>query len=69
LFSSEESAQFVRDLGGEGDLVNAYFAGMMGLLSVVVAGFTVQSLIRLRSDEENGPTEAVLATAVSRTHW
>ncbi|MFE9393076.1 ABC transporter permease [Streptomyces sp. NPDC006784] len=69
LFSSAESAQFVRDLGGEGDLVNAYFAGMMGLLSVVVAGFTVQSLVRLRSDEENGPTEAVLATAVSRTHW
>ncbi|MET9860348.1 anibiotic ABC transporter [Streptomyces smyrnaeus] len=69
LFSSEKSAQFVRDLGGEGDLVNAYFAGMMGLLAVVVSGFTVQALIRLRSDEENGPTEAVLATSVSRAHW
>ncbi|MFI8849571.1 ABC transporter permease [Streptomyces sp. NPDC053499] len=69
LFSSEESAQFVRDLGGEGDLVNAYFAGMMGLLAVVVSGFTVQALIRLRSDEEGGPAEAVLATSVSRAHW
>ncbi|MBO8184308.1 ABC transporter permease [Streptomyces spirodelae] len=69
LFSSEKSAQFVRDLGGEGDLVNAYFAGMMGLLAVVVSGFTVQALIRLRSDEEGGPAEAVLATSVSRAHW
>jgi ABC-2 type transport system permease protein len=69
LFSSEKSAEFIRDLGGEGSLVDAYFAGMMGLLGVIVSGFTVQALIRLRSDEEGGPTEAVLATSVSRPRW
>ncbi|AXK31585.1 anibiotic ABC transporter [Streptomyces armeniacus] len=69
LFGSEKSADFVRDLGGEGSLVDAYFAGMTGLLGVIVAGFAVQALLRLRTDEENGPTEAVLATAVSRPHW
>lgn len=69
LFSSEKSAEFVRDLGGEGNLVDAYFAAMMGLLGVVVSGFTVQALIRLRSDEDGGPTEAVLATSVNRAHW
>lgn len=69
LFSSERSAEFVRALGGAGSLVDAYFAGMMGLLAVIVSGFTVQVLVRLRSDEDGGPTEAVLATSVSRAHW
>ncbi|EST35956.1 hypothetical protein N566_16895 [Streptomycetaceae bacterium MP113-05] len=69
LFSSEKSAEFVRDLGGDGSLVDAYFAGMMGLLGVIVAGYTVQALVRLRSDETSGPLEAVLATAVSRPRW
>lgn len=69
LFGSDKSAQFIRDLGGEGSLVDAYFAGMMGLLGVIVAGFTVQALTRMRSDEVGGPTEAVLATSVSRPRW
>ncbi|HEX2133742.1 MAG TPA: ABC transporter permease [Actinophytocola sp.] len=69
LFGSEQSAELMRQLGGGGSLVDAYFAAMMGLMGVIVAGYTLQALLRLRTDETGGPTEAVLATGVSRTRW
>jgi ABC-2 type transport system permease protein len=54
---------------GAGDLVDAYFAGMMNVFGALAAGFVVQALLRLRSEEAGGTAEPVLATAVSRVRW
>ncbi|MPZ80831.1 MAG: anibiotic ABC transporter [Actinophytocola sp.] len=66
LFGSEQSAELMRRLGGGGSLVDYYFAGMMSLLGVIVAGYTMQAMLRMRADEVGGPAELMLATAVSR---
>jgi ABC-2 type transport system permease protein len=68
LGSSEGLTDVIGRLGGGGDLVDVFFSAMMGLTGVVVAGYTVQALLRTRA-EETGPLEAVLATAVSRPRW
>ncbi|HEU4426709.1 MAG TPA: anibiotic ABC transporter [Pilimelia sp.] len=55
--------------GGAAGLVDMYFAAMMNVFGALAAGFVVQALLRLRSEEAAGRAEAVLATAVSRTRW
>lgn len=67
--SSDAVAELVKDLGGGGDnLVDSYFATIFGMIGIATAGYAVQALLRLRS-EETGALEPVLATAVSRTRW
>jgi ABC-2 type transport system permease protein len=51
------------------ELVDVFFAAMMNVFGVLAAGFVVQVLLRLRSEEAGGPAEAVLATAVGRVRW
>jgi ABC-2 type transport system permease protein len=50
-------------------LVDAFFAAMMNVFGAVAAGFVIQVLLRLRSEEAGGPAEAVLATATGRIRW
>jgi len=67
--------QGVTDLMGQlagtraAGLVDVYYAAMMNIFGVLAAGFVVQALLRLRTEETGGPAEAVLATATSRTRW
>ncbi|MBA9001637.1 ABC transporter permease [Thermomonospora cellulosilytica] len=68
LGTSEEMKEYFAQLGGGADLLDAFFATVMGMFGIAVAGYTVQALLRIRS-EETGPLEAVLATAVSRPRW
>ncbi|MFF5257659.1 ABC transporter permease [Actinomadura viridis] len=68
LGGSDRLEEMMGRLAGGGDLVDVYFTAMMGLIAVIAAGYTVQALLRMR-DEETGPLEAVLATAVSRPRW
>ena len=69
LATSEELKQYFAQLGGGGAaLLDAFFAAVMGMFGIAVAGYTVQALLRIRT-EETGPLEAVLATAVSRPRW
>ncbi|GIH95684.1 ABC transporter permease [Planobispora siamensis] len=55
--------------GGGAPLVNTLYAAMMNVFGVLAAGFVVQALLRLRSEEAGGHAEAVLATAVGRVRW
>jgi ABC-2 type transport system permease protein len=68
LSTSEELAALIAGMG-EGAIVDLFFAFYMGLLAVVAAGFTVQSLLRARNEEVAGGAEPILATGVSRTRW
>jgi ABC-2 type transport system permease protein len=50
-------------------LIDAFLSYILLFLAVVSTGFAVSSVLRLRSEEETGRAEAVLATGVSRTAW
>jgi len=55
--------------GASGGLVDIYYAAMMAIFGALAAGFVVQVLLRLRSEETAGLAEAVLATATGRIRW
>jgi ABC-2 type transport system permease protein len=50
-------------------LVDAYLATSTRVAALIGAGFAVQSMLRLRSEEAALRAEPVLATAVSRVRW
>ena len=56
-------------MGGRSGIIDAYLAGMMGLLALLAAAYAIQATLRLRSEETEGRAEPVLATAVSRLQW
>ena len=70
IFSaSEQVRDALNQLGGGAALTDTFFAAMMSLFGIGVAGYTVQSLLRMRAEESSGHLETVLATSVSRPAW
>jgi ABC-2 type transport system permease protein len=67
--ANESMADMLRQLGGGGSLVDTFFGTMLSLYAIAIAAYTVQALLRLRSEEIGGHLEPVLATAVSRPRW
>jgi ABC-2 type transport system permease protein len=68
--SNPDIAQFVGGAAGaEQALIDAFLRYILLFMAVVSTGFAVSSVLRLRSEEEFGRAEAVLATGVSRTRW
>lgn len=63
--------EMMEGLAGSGgpDLVAIFFAAMMNTYGALAAGFVIQALLRLRSEEVGGTAEAVLSTAVGRIRW
>lgn len=66
--TSEELADMLATLG-QGDLVDLYFSFFLAIFAIAAAGFTIQVLLRARTEEGGGRAEPVLATAVSRPAW
>jgi ABC-2 type transport system permease protein len=66
---SDQFEQLLRQQAGDADLVDLFFGFLLGLIGVVAAAYTVQALLRLRSEEAGGYLEPVLATAVGRATW
>jgi ABC-2 type transport system permease protein len=65
----EGISDLITRMGGTQTIADAYFSTMIGLIGSVVTIYALQVLLRMRSDEENGLAEPVLATAVSRNRW
>src|SRR6185436_4132447 len=59
----------IATLGGQGGLVDAYFAALFAILGLLVSGYALQATLRLRTEEEAARAEPVLATSVSRLSW
>jgi ABC-2 type transport system permease protein len=55
--------------GAGGDVLRSALAVFLGFFAMVVAVFAVVSVNRLRREEDQGRTAAVLATGVSRSAW
>ncbi len=67
---SEATSDIFEDLGTVGaSLTDNYFAAIVGIFGIVVAGYAVQALLRMRAEESGGGVESVLATSVSRPRW
>lgn len=70
LADNPDLAETIANLGGGGgNLTDSYYAAMMSVVGAIVAGYTVQTLLRMRSEEALGPLEPVLGAAVSRPRW
>ncbi|HEY7043659.1 MAG TPA: hypothetical protein VH419_08330 [Nocardioidaceae bacterium] len=52
-----------------GDIVDGYLTTSLLILALVAGGFTVSSVLRLRSEETSGRAEPLLATGLSRLRW
>lgn len=63
------AAQWYARAGGTHQIVDAFRASMIAMAAMAVAIYAVQVLLRMRTQEVEGPLEPVLATAVSRLRW
>jgi len=54
---------------GEGTITETFLATIMLMLGLMITGFTVASVLRLRTEELAGRTEPMLATPVGRERW
>ena len=55
--------------GGQGSLLDAFFGTELRFLAVGAAAYGIATALRLRSEENAGRAEIVLATPVSRWRW
>jgi ABC-2 type transport system permease protein len=54
---------------GNGTLAEQYLAMSFRILALLVAGFAIQSALRMRSEETSGRAEPILATPISRLRY
>jgi len=64
---SPEMADMLAQAGG--NLVDSFFATTILMLALLGSGFSIQSALRLRSEESSGRAEPLLSTGISRTRW
>jgi ABC-2 type transport system permease protein len=69
LLTSIPELEDALNLGGSADIVDAFFKTAMLILTLVGAGFTVGSVLRLRGEETAARAEVLLATGLSRWRW
>jgi ABC-2 type transport system permease protein len=53
----------------DASLTDSFLATAMLTVSLIVGGCAIQSMLRLRSEENAGRVESLLATAISRDRW
>jgi ABC-2 type transport system permease protein len=66
---SPELGDILRQLGGARGLVDAYLGATLVMFALVAAGYAIQAVLRLRSEESSMRAEAVLAGSVARWRW
>lgn len=69
LLDSQQARDWIRKLGGQQALTDAFLATELGFAAVIATAFGVQAVNRLRAEETALRAEPLLGTAVSRTRW
>jgi ABC-2 type transport system permease protein len=67
--SGGATARWYMRAGGSHQILDAYRTSIIEMAGMAIAVYIVQMLVRMRSEEANGPLEQILATAVSRPRW
>ena len=68
LEDNPEMEEFFAHLGNA-SITDAYLATSVLMLALIASGFTISSVLRLRSEEVATRTDSVLATHISRQTW
>ncbi|MBE1488935.1 ABC transporter permease [Plantactinospora soyae] len=66
---NEGATRTIRELGGDGSLIDSFYSAMLAIIGAMVAGYVVQALLRVRAEEVGGRAEPTLATGVGRLRW
>jgi ABC-2 type transport system permease protein len=69
LHSTPAAREALARVGGPGAVIDQYFVSMVSILGIVVAGFAIDSVLRLRVEEDQGHAELLLSTPVTRSRW
>lgn len=69
LLDTEEMREFITLLGGEQALVSAFIAAEVSIFGIVVAGYGISALLRLRQEEASGRLDLLLSTPTDRSRW
>ncbi|HTZ44388.1 MAG TPA: ABC transporter permease [Jatrophihabitans sp.] len=69
LNGSDSLKKLFRNLGGHGDLTDAYLATAMSILGLLAAAYAVQAALRPSAEEAAGRVEPLLATQATRLGW
>lgn len=69
LLGSAQVRRVVITLGGQAALTNAYLAAVLGFSGLLAAGYAISTVLRLRSEENEGHADPVLSTGVGRVGW
>ncbi len=67
--SSESMKAMIVAMGGEGAMVPSFLSAMLSMIALMVIGYVVHALGRLRAEESSGHLENLLATRMSRMSW
>ncbi len=68
-FADNEAIAEMLALSGEGTITESYLAMTVLMVALFVSGFTVASVLRLRTEELALRAESILATPVGRARW
>ncbi|MEV7012157.1 ABC transporter permease [Streptosporangium sp. NPDC051022] len=66
---SPAARELLARLGGPGTVVDQYLVGMMTMFAVIAAGYAIQASLLLRTEENSGRAETLLAAPVDRLRW
>ncbi|HEX6075954.1 MAG TPA: ABC antibiotics transporter [Micromonosporaceae bacterium] len=66
---TDTAREWYAQVGGSERILDAYRASIIQMAGMAAAIYVVQVLLRMRTEETDGPLEPVLATAVSRLGW
>ncbi|MBO0811598.1 MAG: hypothetical protein J2P23_06085 [Microlunatus sp.] len=69
LLDSGNAQEIIARLGGPGAMADTLVAAVLSLVAIVVTCFAMSVIGHTGGDEADGRTEAVLATATSRSRW
>ncbi len=67
ITENAELAEAFAQLGG--NHTESFIGYMVSFMAIIIAGYSVQALLRMRSEEAGGQLESILGTSVSRQHW
>ena len=67
--STGAARDWYTQMGASEQILDAYRASVMQMAGMAAAIYTVQVLLRMRSEETEGQLEQVLSTTVSRLRW
>ena len=69
LLGSGEIRHILARLGGQASLADTYIAAIMSFSGLIVAGYGISVVLRLRSEELDGHADTTLAAGAGRVGW